>query len=111
MKYLKVYLNFDVDKYLKSFRKEFKDILEPYIKDITKIKIPVMKIYGFSGFFTTNNDKIYYFSLIDLRNSLNEYPKLLIRTAKDYKDFTGGHNNFIDIDENFKDRLLGFIDR
>lgn len=45
-----------------------------------------------SGFFRTSSDKCYYFSTSDLRGVIT--PELLIRTAKDEKDYTGGRNNY-----------------
>ena len=54
--------------------------------------------FYFSGFFTTNNNKHYYYSVSDVRGSEhNDREYMLIRTAKDYKDYTGGSNNNIEI--------------
>lgn len=47
-----------------------------------------------SGFFRTSSDKCYYFSTSDLRGTTN--PQLLIRTAKDEKDYSGGNNNYLE---------------
>ena len=51
--------------------------------------------YYFSGFATKNNKAI-YFSISDVRHFLptGGGADLLIRTAKDYKDYTGGSNNY-----------------
>jgi|TARA_R110002051_G_scaffold305915_1_gene376226 hypothetical protein len=50
--------------------------------------------YYFSGFATKNNKRI-YFSISDVRHfSDNE---VLIRTARDYKDYTGGSNCYADL--------------
>jgi len=53
-----------------------------------------------SGFFTFNS-QVYYFSLSDVRGSFmtdsEGCPKLLYRTANDYKDFTGGINQYVQI--------------
>jgi len=54
-----------------------------------------------SGFFTVDN-QAWYFSLSDVRGmdyGLKNHPescmnKLLYRTAKHYKDYTGGHNRY-----------------
>lgn len=56
-----------------------------------------------SGFCTINN-QVWYFSLSDVRGmefSLNQSSmgKLMYRTAKDYKDYTGGQNRFARIEE------------
>ena len=51
--------------------------------------------YYFSGFATKNN-KVIYFSISDVRHfpPTGGDADLLIRTAKDYKDYTGGSNNY-----------------
>ena len=50
--------------------------------------------YYISGFFTVG-EQAYYFSISDVRYFPEE--KMLVRTAKHYKDFTGGANNYIKI--------------
>jgi hypothetical protein len=59
--------------------------------------------YYFSGFFTAPSGQIYYFSCSDVRHF--GYDKLLIRTAKSYKDYTGGSNDCVGVDN---DSLLKF---
>ena len=49
-----------------------------------------------SGFFRKDG-KCYYFSLSDVRHFANS--DLLYRTAKDEKDFTGGHNQYVKIED------------
>ena len=50
--------------------------------------------YYFSGFAPKNNKTI-YFSIPDVRYGwASDGLNLLIRTAKDYKDYTGGSNNY-----------------
>ena len=51
--------------------------------------------YYFSGF-ATKNEKVIYFSISDVRHFPED--KVLIRTAKDYKDFTGGGNNYTQLE-------------
>ena len=51
--------------------------------------------YYFSGF-ATKNEKVIYFSISDVRHFPED--KVLIRTAKDYKDFTGGGNNYAQLE-------------
>jgi len=61
--------------------------------------------FYFSGFFTTLDNKIYYFMTSDFRYFANE--KMLIRTAKSYSDYTGGRNCYITIQENmFVNKIL-----
>lgn len=59
-------------------------------------------IYGSRGFFTLNG-QMYYFSVSDLRH----FPKdnILIRTARDYQDFTGGSNQYITLGKDSKAQL------
>ena len=58
-----------------------------------------------SGFFRTLKDKVYYFSISDVRHFKIE--TMLIRTAKDFNDFSGGGNNWITLKENmFKNSPL-----
>lgn len=52
------------------------------------------------GFFRLKNNNVYYFSIGDLRWFKDH---MLIRTAKDFKDYTGGSNRNLRLDneENF----------
>lgn len=51
--------------------------------------------YYFSGFFASPSGQMYYFSCSDVRHF--DYNQLLIRTAKDNRDFTGGSNGYVGI--------------
>jgi hypothetical protein len=88
------YSGSDLSSEFKSFfRKEKKritDILKE--KGCTNIEMGY-GFYYFSGFFTSPTGQAYYFSCSDVRHF--PYNRLLIRTAKHYKDYTGGSNNFI----------------
>ena len=79
----------------KSYSKE-KSIVKKALKqaDFTDIKFS-NGYYYFSGFATKNN-KVIYFSISDVRHfsPTGGGADLLIRTAKDYKDYTGGSNNY-----------------
>ena len=79
----------------KAYSKE-KSIVRKALKqaDFTDIKFS-NGYYYFSGFATKNN-KIIYFSISDVRHfpPTGGSTDLLIRTAKDYKDYTGGVNNY-----------------
>jgi len=76
----------------KLFSKEFKQFLNE--KGAVAIEIAKPNHFDISGFFTMNN-RIYYFSIADLRWSKE---RMLIRTAKSYKDYTGGSNQFASLD-------------
>ena len=60
-------------------------------KGCTDIKLEY-GFYYFSGFFTSESGQIYYLSSSDVRYF--PYNRLLIRTARDYKDYTGGYNEY-----------------
>jgi len=67
--------------------------------------------YYFSGF-ATKNDKIIYFSLRDTRDTNTHNKALLIRTATDYTDFTGGSNYFSEVSNDCIKRLAtGLVKR
>jgi hypothetical protein len=71
-------------------------------KGCTDIKLDY-GFYYFSGFFTSPSGQPYYMSCSDVRHF--PYEQLLIRTAKHYKDFTGGSNQYCGIG---KDELMNF---
>ena len=88
----------------RTFKREFSKILNPICK---KIEISKPNHFDITGFFQLEDDRIYYFSVGDLR-----WDKVfLIRIAKDFKDYTGGSNNFLTLDNNFIDNLLKSLDR
>ena len=74
----------------KLFRKEF----GKFLKNNGAIDFLLSKPNHFdaSGFFTMANNQIYYFRVEDLRWSKDN---MLIRTAKNFKDYTGGMNRFV----------------
>lgn len=71
-------------------------------KGCTDIKLDY-GFYYFSGFFTSPSGQVYYMSCSDVRHF--PYKQLLIRTAKDYKDYTGGSNQYC---EASKQSLMNF---
>lgn len=89
-------------EFFKTFKREFTKEL----KSIGAIDIKFRKGHFYvNGFFTVNGQAM-YFSLSDVRDfkysrTADPYScmtKLLYRTAKDYKDFTGGHNQYVSIE-------------
>ena len=93
-------------QYLKAhriFKREFKKILKPICKEI---EISKPNHFDISGFFKLNDNRIYYFSIGDLR-----WDKIfLIRIAKDFKDYTGGSNNFLSLENGFIENLLNKLE-
>ena len=62
-----------------------------------------------SGFIELDNSKFVYFSIEDLRGG----SKFMIRECKDFNDYTGKSNNYLNIDDFsvFKDDLTQFLKR
>lgn len=90
----------------KNFCREFRSFIKRELKKVGGTDYQQSNgHYYITGFFTLNN-QVYYISLSDIRDGFNIYDvDLLIRTAKDYKDFTGGKNNYIPI----KDDLFKYL--
>lgn len=90
-----------------NFYKVFKSEFTKELKSIgaTDIKFSRGHFYV-SGFFTLDG-QAYYFSLNDVRGHFSDHnlPKLLYRTAKDYKDFTGGMNRYATIQPNMGENM------
>lgn len=88
----------------KSFYSKFRNRFK---KELQKIGVTNIEInqghYFVYGFFTTQNNNIYYFSVGDVRWSDG---KLLYRTAKSYKDYTGGGNCFVEIGDNMINNMV-----
>lgn len=76
----------------RTFKREFSKALS--LIGCTQVEVSKPNHFDVSGFFTAPSGQPYYFSLSDLRWSKDN---LLVRTAKHYKDYTGGHNNFVRI--------------
>ena len=93
-------------QYLKAhrtFKREFTKLLKPITKEIL---ISKPNHFDISGFFKLNDDIIYYFSIGDLRWNKT----FLIRIAKNFKDYTGGSNNYLSLDKNFIENLFNKLD-
>ena len=86
-----------------TFKREFKAVVKDRIKDIKFNK----GHFYLSGFLTTLKGSIFYFSIDDVRWSKGNF---LIRTAKHYKDFSGGSNNMMDYrSPDFEQKVNRFI--
>jgi hypothetical protein len=90
------YKGSDLGQDFKEFYRKEKNRLTKIFKELgcTNIKMDY-GFYYFSGFLTSKNGQIYYFSCSDIRHF--NYNQLLIRTATSYKDYTGGSNQYIGI--------------
>ena len=65
--------------------------------------------FYFSGFFTaTKTGQIWYFSIGDVRYFPDK--QLLIRKAQSYKDYSGGSNQYLPINENLPKMIKTLIE-
>ena len=80
------------DDFKKFFRNE-KKRLTKYLTELgcTNVQLDY-GFYYFSGFFTSGSGQIYYLCSSDIRHF--GYSMLMYRTAKDYKDYSGGSNQW-----------------
>ena len=63
--------------------------------------------FYFSGFFTAASGQGYYFSISDVRFFPEK--RILLRTAENYRDYTGGANHYLPLDGNFRENLKKFL--
>ena len=84
----------------KKFAREFKSMINEELKAVGGTDYQQSKgtHYYVSGFFKVG-EQAYYISIPDVRYENPNRINLLIRTAKDYRDFTGGTNHYIDFME------------
>ena len=92
------YKGSDLGADFKEFFRKEKSRLSKILKEkgCTEIKLDY-GFYYFSGFFTSQSGQAYYLSCSDVRHF--GYNRLLIRTAKHYKDYTGGGNQYCGVDD------------
>ncbi len=74
----------------RTFKREFSKALTSM--GCSKVEIGKPNHFDVSGFFTGPNEQIWWFRLEDLRWNKDT---ILIRTAKHYKDYTGGPNQWV----------------
>lgn len=81
----------------KSFARKFKnDFAKELIKKNCKITSFNRGHYYVSGFFRNADNLCFYFSISDIRHF--GFGKMLYRSARDEKDYTGGMNRYVDIE-------------
>jgi len=80
-----------------AWHKLFKREMTAYLKSLGAETVEIFSPNHFdmSGFFLKNQQWV-YFSLSDLRWSKDD---MLVRTAKNNKDYTGGTNNFVSLQD------------
>lgn len=100
-----MYATKQFDGFVRLFKREFKRFLNSFY-GVKKLEFSKGHFYV-SGFFELDSGEIYYFSTSDVRTKfLNS---LLIRTAKDFKDYKGGENNFITMKEGNSTFVIDFL--
>ena len=81
-----------------AFAKLFKRL---FTKELAKVECSLLKFnrghFYVSGFFRKGS-QLYYFSVSDVRDSWG-IPTMLYRTATSTKDYTGGHNQYVNIED------------
>ena len=92
-----MYTGSDLGEDFKEFFRIEGNRIKRFLKSIgcTNIQLS-MNFYYFSGFFTSKTGQVYYISCSDVRHF--GYTQLLYRTAQHYKDYTGGHNQYVSTD-------------
>jgi hypothetical protein len=80
-------------KEIKDLRKRLK-VIEATLtgRGCQKIELYINYFYAY-GFFTSPSGSVYYLSLPDVRHS-NLGEDILIRSAANYKDYSGGFNRY-----------------
>ena len=93
--------------FCRVFKRQFKKLLNDTF-DISKIDISKPNHFDQTGFFELKNGNIYYFSIEDLRWK----PTFLLRTAKSFKDYSGGSNDYCHTEdfESFMNDLKRIVD-
>lgn len=86
-----------------KYYKKHKSIVRAALKSAGFSNIKISNGYFYFSGFATKADQVIYFSISDVRHF--DDGRLMIRTARDYKDYTGGMNNFCALDKDSIARL------
>ena len=85
--------------HFKAFARLFKKLIKNEIaKQGCELLTFNRRHFSVSGFFK-KGEQIYYFSVSDVRDNWGT-PKMLYRTATSIKDYTGGSNQYVNIEDN-----------
>ena len=95
----------EFNKFYNSFKKVFKKELANI--NATDIEFSKGHFY-LSGFFRVG-EQLMYFSISDVRHGFgfnrNDQPEMLIRTVQHNKDYSGGSNNYVVIEEGIAENI------
>lgn len=89
-----------------QFYRTFKSEFTKELKSVGATDIVFSRGHFYVSGFCTINGQIWYFSLSDVRGSEYYLPNLMYRTAKHYKDFTGGSNQWAKIEAGMTSRMF-----
>jgi len=83
----------------KSFQRKYKNVLKNIAKNINGELINFSGNHYYFSTFVEKDNKYVYISISDVRHFPNNWRKnILFRTAKNKKDYSGGHNQYTTID-------------
>lgn len=86
-----------------TMRQAINRIKKIFPEDDVRINIDFHYI---SGFITLKDGRILYVSSSDERFSNEVYKRMLVRTAKNTKDFSGGSNNYFNLFTETRDQII-----
>ena len=97
----------EFQQFFRTFKKEFTKELE----SVGATNVQISRGHFYVSGFCTIDGQVWYFSLSDVRGMeycLNQtcMGKLLYRTAKDYKDYTGGQNRYASIETGMAENMF-----
>jgi len=104
----------DTTPKFKTFYSTFKSEFTKELKSKGATDIKFSRGHFYVSGFCTINGQVWYFSLSDVRgmeyglamNPSSCMNKLLYRTAKDYKDYTGGGNQYATIETGMAENMF-----
>ena len=93
-----------------SFARKFKNAIKKELAtigaELTAYSVGHFYVSGFFRINTMKGQECYYFSLSDVRGSeFTSQHNMLYRTAKDEKDYTGGGNEYVRIEDGMAKKM------
>lgn len=107
LKEMKSYLHKEIEDYggvtspdYKTFETKYKNYIKKVAKEVNGELVKFNPNHYEFSCFVKRNDKYVYISICDVRYFKNQwYNNILIRTAQNEKDYSGGRNNYCSLDE------------
>lgn len=105
----------DMGGYISEDFKKFARTYKNYVKRVCKAHnwelVEFSTGHYYCSWFIKNGEKYIYCSFSDVRHFQKEWYKLILyRTAKSEKDYTGGSNNYTDL-QNYELALVKLFER